>query len=71
MCAQKGSLWSVLEKLRDKGSSMPERRILLILHGICTGLKAVHERGYAHRYKHSHYLPTVSNMSVYSVKVSG
>ncbi|CAL8364118.1 serine/threonine-protein kinase 16 [Gadus morhua] len=45
----KGSLWSVLEKLRDKGSSMPERRILLILHGICTGLKAVHERGYAHR----------------------
>lgn len=47
---QKGSLWSVLEKLRDKGSSMPESRVLYILHGICEGLKAIHDRGYAHRY---------------------
>ncbi|KAI2668793.1 Serine/threonine-protein kinase 16 [Labeo rohita] len=46
---QKGSLWSVLEKLRDKGSSMPESRILHILHGICEGLKAIHDKGYAHR----------------------
>ncbi|CAK6970775.1 serine/threonine-protein kinase 16 [Scomber scombrus] len=46
---EKGSLWSVLEKLRDKGSSMPEKQILQILRGICSGLKAIHEKGYAHR----------------------
>uniref|UniRef100_H2LFF4 non-specific serine/threonine protein kinase n=2 Tax=Oryzias latipes TaxID=8090 RepID=H2LFF4_ORYLA len=45
----KGSLWSVLEKLRDKGSSMPEKQILQIFRGICSGLKAIHEKGYAHR----------------------
>lgn len=48
---QKGSLWSVLEKLRDKGSFMPERCILKVLQGICSGLKAMHDRGYAHRYR--------------------
>ena len=47
---QKGSLWSVLEKLRDKGSVMAERRVIRILQGICSGLKAMHDRGYAHRY---------------------
>lgn len=46
---QKGSLWSVLEKLREKGSSMPETRILYIFRGICEGLKAIHDQGYAHR----------------------
>lgn len=46
---RKGTLWCVLEKLRDKGSSMPERQILHIFHGICTGLKVIHEKGYAHR----------------------
>ncbi|XP_076879374.1 serine/threonine-protein kinase 16 isoform X2 [Brachyhypopomus gauderio] len=45
----KGSLWSVLEKLRDKGGSLSEARILHIFCGICEGLKAVHDRGYAHR----------------------
>ncbi|XP_027012377.1 serine/threonine-protein kinase 16 [Tachysurus fulvidraco] len=45
----KGSLWSVLEKLREKGSSMSESRILHIFHGICEGLKAIHDKGYAHR----------------------
>ncbi|XP_057186745.1 serine/threonine-protein kinase 16 isoform X1 [Triplophysa rosa] len=45
----KGSLWSVLEKLRDKGSSVSESRILNILHGVCEGLQAVHDTGYAHR----------------------
>lgn len=49
LCEQKGSLWSVLEKLRDKGSSMPEKQILKIMHGICFGLKAIHDKGYAHR----------------------
>lgn len=49
LCEQKGSLWSVLEKLRDKGSTMPEKQILKIMHGICSGLKAIHEKGYAHR----------------------
>ncbi|KAJ8383587.1 hypothetical protein AAFF_G00216600 [Aldrovandia affinis] len=44
-----GSLWSVLEKLRDKNSSTPESRILHILQGICAGLKAIHDKGYAHR----------------------
>uniref|UniRef100_A0A671WZB2 non-specific serine/threonine protein kinase n=1 Tax=Sparus aurata TaxID=8175 RepID=A0A671WZB2_SPAAU len=46
---QKGSLWSVLERLRDKGSSMPEKQILQILRGICSGLKNMHEKGFAHR----------------------
>ncbi|XP_053333203.1 serine/threonine-protein kinase 16 [Clarias gariepinus] len=45
----KGSLWSVLEKLRDKGNSMPESQILHIFRGICEGLKAIHDKGYAHR----------------------
>lgn len=45
----KGSLWSVLEKMREKGGSMPERRVLHILRGICEGLKTIHEKGYAHR----------------------
>lgn len=49
LCEQKGSLWSVLEKLRDKGNSMPEKQILQIFRGICSGLKAIHEKGYAHR----------------------
>lgn len=48
-CEQKGSLWSILEKLRDKGNSMPEKQILQIFRGICNGLKAIHEKGYAHR----------------------
>lgn len=46
---QKGSLWSVLEKLRENGSYMPEKQILKIFRGICSGLKAIHEKGYAHR----------------------
>lgn len=29
---------------------MPEQRILLILHGICSGLQAIHSKGYAHRW---------------------
>lgn len=45
----KGSLWSVLERLRDKGGLMPEIQILHILRGICSGLKAIHDKGYAHR----------------------
>ncbi|XP_062865869.1 serine/threonine-protein kinase 16 [Trichomycterus rosablanca] len=45
----KGSLWSVLERLRDKGGSMPEGRVLHVFRGICEGLKAVHDGGYAHR----------------------
>ncbi|KAL3065680.1 serine/threonine-protein kinase 16 isoform X1 [Trematomus bernacchii] len=45
----KGSLWSVLEKLRDKGSLMSEKQILQIFRGICSGLKTMHEKGYAHR----------------------
>ncbi|XP_048861870.1 serine/threonine-protein kinase 16 [Brienomyrus brachyistius] len=46
---RKGSLWSVLEKLRDKGASMPEGQILHIFQGMCTGLRALHDKGYAHR----------------------
>uniref|UniRef100_A0A669PTR1 non-specific serine/threonine protein kinase n=1 Tax=Phasianus colchicus TaxID=9054 RepID=A0A669PTR1_PHACC len=44
-----GTLWSEVEALREKGSFMPEQRILLILHGICSGLQAIHSKGYAHR----------------------
>lgn len=32
---------------------MPEQRILLILHGICSGLQAIHGKGYAHRWEAS------------------
>ncbi|NXD63690.1 STK16 kinase, partial [Eolophus roseicapillus] len=44
-----GTLWSEVEALRKKGTFMPEQRILLILHGICRGLQAIHSKGYAHR----------------------
>ncbi|NXV77213.1 STK16 kinase, partial [Atlantisia rogersi] len=44
-----GTLWSEVETLREKGTFMPEQRILLILHGICRGLQAIHSKGYAHR----------------------
>uniref|UniRef100_V9KN19 non-specific serine/threonine protein kinase n=1 Tax=Callorhinchus milii TaxID=7868 RepID=V9KN19_CALMI len=46
---RKGSLWAELEKLRDANSFMSEERILRIFHGICAGLKAIHDKGYAHR----------------------
>lgn len=39
-----------MEALREKGTFMPEQRILLILHGICRGLQAIHSKGYAHRW---------------------
>lgn len=39
-----------MEALRKKGTFMPEQRILLILHGICRGLQAIHSKGYAHRW---------------------
>ncbi|XP_035757016.1 serine/threonine-protein kinase 16 [Egretta garzetta] len=44
-----GTLWSEVEALRKKGTFMPEQRILLIFHGICRGLQAIHSKGYAHR----------------------
>nr|XP_005498658.2 serine/threonine-protein kinase 16 [Columba livia] len=44
-----GTLWSEVEALRKKGTFMPEQRILIILHGICRGLQAIHSKGYAHR----------------------
>ncbi|KAM4626339.1 serine/threonine-protein kinase 16 [Discoglossus pictus] len=46
---ERGTLWSEVEALRDKNVFMSEERILHILHGICLGLKAIHEQGYAHR----------------------
>uniref|UniRef100_A0A8C4WTE2 non-specific serine/threonine protein kinase n=1 Tax=Eptatretus burgeri TaxID=7764 RepID=A0A8C4WTE2_EPTBU len=54
---QKGTLWDELERLRDKGSVMEEEHISQILHGICSGLKAIHDRGYAHRYVVLYKLP--------------
>ncbi|XP_076196888.1 serine/threonine-protein kinase 16 isoform X1 [Aptenodytes patagonicus] len=44
-----GTLWSEVEALQEKGTFMSEQRILLILHGICCGLQAIHSKGYAHR----------------------
>ncbi|NXG22438.1 STK16 kinase, partial [Grallaria varia] len=44
-----GTLWREVEALREKGTFMPEQRILLILLGICRGLQAIHSKGYAHR----------------------
>ncbi|KAK1196717.1 STK16 kinase, partial [Pygoscelis papua] len=45
-----GTLWSEVEALQEKGTFMPEQRILPILHGICCGLQAIHSKGYAHRW---------------------
>uniref|UniRef100_A0A8C8AAM1 non-specific serine/threonine protein kinase n=1 Tax=Otus sunia TaxID=257818 RepID=A0A8C8AAM1_9STRI len=44
-----GTLWNEVQALREKGTFMPEQRILLIFHGICQGLQAMHSKGYAHR----------------------
>ncbi|XP_075037098.1 serine/threonine-protein kinase 16 [Mixophyes fleayi] len=46
---QRGTLWNEVEALRDKNTFLSEEKILYILHGICLGLKAVHDQGYAHR----------------------
>ncbi|XP_070812484.1 serine/threonine-protein kinase 16 isoform X2 [Pituophis catenifer annectens] len=46
---ERGTLWQEVEAQRDKGSFMPEERILVIFHGICRGLQAIHNKGYAHR----------------------
>ncbi|CAI5762811.1 serine/threonine-protein kinase 16 [Podarcis lilfordi] len=46
---KRGTLWQEVETLRDKDAFMPEERILAILHGICRGLQAIHNKGYAHR----------------------
>ncbi|XP_034289657.1 serine/threonine-protein kinase 16 isoform X1 [Pantherophis guttatus] len=46
---KRGTLWQEVEAQRDKGSFMPEERILVIFHGICRGLQAIHNKGYAHR----------------------
>ncbi|XP_073503435.1 serine/threonine-protein kinase 16 [Phyllobates terribilis] len=46
---RRGTLWSEVEALRDKNTFMSEEEILYILHGICLGLKAIHDQGYAHR----------------------
>ncbi|XP_065269520.1 serine/threonine-protein kinase 16 isoform X2 [Emys orbicularis] len=46
---RRGTLWSEVEALRDKGTFLPEERIVPILLGICRGLQAIHAKGYAHR----------------------
>ncbi|XP_072274152.1 serine/threonine-protein kinase 16 [Pyxicephalus adspersus] len=46
---KRGTLWNEVEALRDKNTFLPEEKILYILHGICRGLKAIHDQGYAHR----------------------
>ncbi|KAG8432234.1 hypothetical protein GDO86_016754 [Hymenochirus boettgeri] len=46
---KRGTLWNEVEILRDKNTFMPEDRVVRILHGICLGLKAIHDRGFAHR----------------------
>ncbi|XP_073401594.1 serine/threonine-protein kinase 16 isoform X1 [Dendrobates tinctorius] len=46
---RRGTLWNEVEALRDKNAFLSEEKILYILHGICLGLKAVHDQGYAHR----------------------
>ncbi|XP_059583555.1 serine/threonine-protein kinase 16 isoform X2 [Alligator mississippiensis] len=46
---ERGTLWSEVEALRDKGAFMGEERIVLVLRGICRGLEAIHAKGYAHR----------------------
>ncbi|XP_049624334.1 serine/threonine-protein kinase 16 isoform X4 [Suncus etruscus] len=46
---KRGTLWNEIERLKDKGSFLPEDQILQLLMGICRGLEAIHTKGYAHR----------------------
>lgn len=46
---QRGTLWSEIERLKDKGNFLSEDQILWLLLGICRGLEAIHAKGYAHR----------------------
>ncbi|KAG8545834.1 hypothetical protein GDO81_020245 [Engystomops pustulosus] len=46
---RRGTLWNAVEALRDRNVFLSEEKILYILHGICLGLKAIHDQGYAHR----------------------
>ncbi|XP_075385911.1 serine/threonine-protein kinase 16 isoform X1 [Tenrec ecaudatus] len=46
---KRGTLWSEIERLKDKGSYLTEEQILPLLLGICRGLEAIHAKGYAHR----------------------
>ncbi|XP_005395628.1 PREDICTED: serine/threonine-protein kinase 16 isoform X1 [Chinchilla lanigera] len=46
---KRGTLWSEIERLKDKGNFLTEDQILWLLLGICRGLEAIHAKGYAHR----------------------
>ncbi|XP_021568463.1 serine/threonine-protein kinase 16 isoform X2 [Carlito syrichta] len=46
---KRGTLWNEIERLKDKGNFLTEDQILQLLLGICTGLEAIHAKGYAHR----------------------
>lgn len=46
---KRGTLWSEIERLKDKGNFLSEDQILWLLLGICRGLEAIHAKGYAHR----------------------
>lgn len=46
---QRGTLWTEIESLKDKGNFLTEEQILQLLIGICRGLEAIHAKGYAHR----------------------
>ncbi|XP_073074191.1 serine/threonine-protein kinase 16 isoform X2 [Manis javanica] len=46
---KRGTLWTEIESLKDKGNFLTEEQILQLLIGICRGLEAIHAKGYAHR----------------------
>ncbi|XP_040842488.1 serine/threonine-protein kinase 16 isoform X2 [Ochotona curzoniae] len=46
---KRGTLWTEIERLKDKGNFLSEDQILQLLLGICRGLEAIHAKGYAHR----------------------
>uniref|UniRef100_F7BGI1 Serine/threonine-protein kinase 16 n=1 Tax=Equus caballus TaxID=9796 RepID=F7BGI1_HORSE len=46
---KRGTLWTEIERLKDKGNFLTQDQILQLLLGICRGLEAIHAKGYAHR----------------------
>lgn len=45
---ERGTKWSEIGRLRDKGNFLTEDQTLQLLLGVCRGLEASHAQGYAH-----------------------
>jgi serine/threonine protein kinase len=54
---EKGSIWDAVEAMIDNNDAsaphpFPELDALRLFQGVCEGVKALHEKGWAHRGKH-------------------